>query len=170
MADRAEVWLVRHGETEWSVTGRHSGRRDLPLTARGENEARAVAAVLGGRPFGRVLCSPLQRARRTCDIAGYLDGAVIDPEVQEWDYGDCTGYTQEELSARFPDWNVWKGPLPNGESIEDVAARARRVAARIRNSAGPVALFAHGHFLRGFIPQWLGPAPAAGRPLPMGTP
>jgi len=169
MPDRAEVWLIRHGETAWSLTGQHSGRFDLPLTPRGEEEARAVAPLLAARRFDRVICSPLARARRTCEIVGLLSAAEIDPEVQEWDYGDCTGCTQQEMAARFSGWNIWSGPVPNGESIADVAARARRVADRLRGAPGATALFAHGHFLRVFTTQWLGLDPAAGRHLALET-
>jgi broad specificity phosphatase PhoE len=163
------VWLIRHGETEWSLSGQHSGRVDLPLTPRGEEEARALTGMLAGLRFDRVLCSPLARARRTCEIAGFLAAAEIDPEVQEWDYGDCTGFTQQELQARFPGWNIWSGPVPNGESIEEIAARARRVAARVRGEPGRVAVFAHGHFLRIFSTQWVGLAPTAARHLALET-
>jgi broad specificity phosphatase PhoE len=121
-----------------------------------------VGAFLAARPFAAVLCSPLRRARRTCEIAGYSAVATIDPEVQEWDYGDCTTFTQEQIRERFPDWTIWTGPVPNGESSEAIAARARRVVARIREMPGPVALFSHGHFLRIFTTQWLGLPPAAG--------
>ena len=164
-----EVWLIRHGETKWSITGQHSGRYDLPLTAQGEEEAREVSRLLAGRHFDPVLCSPLQRARRTCEITGHLPVARIDPDLQEWDYGDCTGFTQDELQERFPGWTIWSGPVPNGESIADVAGRALRVIDRLRRSHGRAALFAHGHFLRVFATQWLGLAPESGRHLALET-
>ncbi len=164
-----EIWLIRHGETAWSITGQHSGRHDLPLTARGEEEARITSSALAGRRFDQVLCSPLQRARRTCEIAGYLPDASIDPEIQEWDYGDCTGFTRAQLAERYGAWSIWDGRVPNGESIEDIAARALGVSARLQLRGGSVALFAHGHFLRVFATQFLGLPPQAGRHLALHT-
>lgn len=162
MNHSVEVWLIRHGETEWSLSGQHSGRTDLALTAHGEAEARTVGRRLNGRRFDQVWCSPLQRARRTCELAGYLGVATIDPELQEWDYGDCTGYTQEQLRQQNPEWTIWNGPVPNGESIDQIANRARGVVERLRQCRGNVAVFAHGHFLRVLTTQWLGLAPRAG--------
>ncbi len=150
------VWLIRHGETEWSITGQHSGRTDLPLTSRGEAEAVEAGELLAGRRFDHVLCSPLRRARRTCEIAGYLDVAQIEPDCQEWDYGNWTGFTQEQIRETHPDWSIWTGPVPGGESLDDIAARARRVVNRIRSTGGTTAVFAHGHFLRVFPSEWLG--------------
>jgi len=161
--------LIRHGETAWSISGQHSGRTDLPLTAAGEDEARALAGVLAGRTFTKVLCSPLQRARRTCELAGYSAVAEIDPAVQEWDYGECTSFTEEQIRERFPGWTIWSGPVPDGESIEQIAARATGVVNRIRAMSGTVAVFAHGHFLRIFATQWLGLAPQAGCHLSLDT-
>lgn len=158
-----QVWLIRHGETAWSRSGQHSGRTDLPLTPQGEHEALAVGRLLAGRPFDHVFCSPLQRARRTCELAGYLPSAIIDPDLQEWDYGDCTSFTQEQIRERHPGWTIWKGPVPNGESIAEIAARAHRVVTRLRQCHGVVAVFAHGHFLRVLTTEWLGLPPDAGR-------
>ncbi|MDZ4796670.1 MAG: histidine phosphatase family protein [Bryobacteraceae bacterium] len=158
----ATVWLIRHGETEWSISGQHSGRTDLPLTAKGEDEAREARELLAGRSFDVVLCSPLRRARRTCQLAGYLDVADIEPDCQEWDYGDWTGYTQDQIREKSPDWTIWTGPVPGGESLEDIASRAKRVVNRIRNGGGTAAIFAHGHFLRVFTTQWLGLPAATG--------
>jgi len=169
MNKSVEVWLVRHGETEWSLTGQHSGRHDLPLTARGEEEARTLGALLGGHAFDRVLCSPLQRARRTCELAGYIAVAEIDPELHEWDYGDCTSFTLEQLQGKYPGWNIWAGPVPNGESLQQIADRASRVACRIQRMEGRVAVFAHGHFLRVFTAAWLGLPPSAGRHFALDT-
>ncbi len=157
-----EVLLIRHGETEWSISGQHSGRVDLALTARGEDEAREVARLLAGQTFDCVLCSPLQRAIRTCEIAGYLPTARIEPDLREWDYGDCTTFTQEQMCERYPGWSVWGGPLPNGETAGDVAQRARRVIERLRRFPQTTAIFSHGHFLRVFATQWLGLAPESG--------
>jgi len=164
-----EIWLIRHGETEWSLSGQHSGRYDLPLTAHGEEEALETARALDGRPFDLVLCSPLQRARRTCQLAGYLPQARLEPGIQEWDYGDCTGLTRAQLAAKFGAWSIWDGPVPNGESIDDIAARARRVIHSLDRQAGSVALFAHGHFLRIFATQFLGLPPEHGRNLALHT-
>lgn len=169
MSRSIEIWLIRHGETEWSLSGQHSGRYDLPLTASGEEEARRTAAALDGRPFDLVLCSPLQRARRTCEIAGYLPVARIEPDIQEWDYGDCTGLTRAQLIQKHGNWSIWDGPVPNGESIDQIAARARRVIASLDGHQGTVALFAHGHFLRVFATQFLGLAPQHGRNLALTT-
>jgi broad specificity phosphatase PhoE len=169
MMGSTEVWLVRHGETAWSLTRRHSGRTDLPLTAHGEEEAGAAAQLLGGRKFDQVWCSPLVRARRSCEIAGYLAAARIDPDLEEWDYGDWTGLTLEQVQERCPGWNVWDGPVPGGESIEEIAARAGRVVERLREAGGTVAVFAHGHFLRVLTTQWLGLPPQAGRNFALET-
>ncbi len=169
MLEAGEVLLIRHGETEWSISGQHSGRVDLPLTARGEDEAREVGRLLAGQTFDRVLCSPLQRAVRTCEIAGYLGAAQIEPDLREWDYGDCTGLTQQQMCERYPGWTVWSGPLPNGETAGDVARRARRVIERLRQARQRTAVFSHGHFLRVFATQWLGLAPESGRHLALET-
>jgi probable phosphoglycerate mutase len=169
MSDTTEVWLIRHGETAWSLTGQHSGRTDLPLTTHGEAEAVEASQLLAGKKFDQVWCSPLRRARRTCEIAGYLAEARIDPDLQEWDYGACTGYTQEQLAQRFPGWNVWSGPTPDGESVGQISARARGVVDRLRETKGRVAVFAHGHFLRVLTTQWLGLPPEAGRNFALET-
>jgi probable phosphoglycerate mutase len=167
MAD--EIWLVRHGETTWSLSGRHTGRTDLPLTDRGEEEARAVGARLQGQSFNLVLCSPLLRARETCEIAGFLPQAILDPECMEWDYGDLNGRTREELRAAQPGWNIWDYPVPHGESLEEVAARAGRVLQRIAATPGRTAIFAHGHFLRILTATYLELLPAAARHFALAT-
>ncbi len=169
MSRSTEIWLIRHGETEWSLSGQHSGRYDLPLTANGEEEARRTARALNGRAFDLVLCSPLQRARRTCEIAGYLPHARLEPDIQEWDYGDCTGFTRAQLEQKHGRWSIWDGPVPNGESIDEIAARARRVIQSLNGHSGTVALFAHGHFLRVFATQFLGLPPQHGRNLAFTT-
>jgi probable phosphoglycerate mutase len=169
LPDPVEVWIIRHGETEWSITGQHSGRIDLPLTIQGEDEARAVSGLLDRRSFDLVLCSPLRRARRTCELAGFADVAKIDPDLQEWDYGDCTGYTQEQLREHTPAWTIWNGPVPNGESAGQIGARARRLAERLRILGGRNLLFSHGHFLRVLTAQWLGLPPQAGKHFALET-
>ncbi|MFB3778220.1 MAG: histidine phosphatase family protein [Bryobacteraceae bacterium] len=168
MSEPLELWIIRHGETEWSLSGQFSGRVDLPLTAHGEEEARATARALDGVSLDLVLCSPLQRARRTCEIAGYLSQARIEPAVAEWDYGDCTGFTEAQMRERFPGWTVWDGPIPGGESIEDVAARARGVISSLPPH-GRVAVFSHGHFLRVLTTQFLRIEPQHGRHLALET-
>lgn len=169
MSNPSRIWLIRHGETEWSLSGQHSGRYDLPLTPNGEDEARAAALALAGRSFDLVLCSPLQRAKRTCELAGYLDVAKMEPDIMEWDYGECTGFTQEQIRERIPGWTIWNGPVPGGESPDEIAARARRVIASLPANGAEVALFSHGHFLRIFASQFLEMAPQAGRHLALET-
>lgn len=169
MSKPLEIWLIRHGETAWSLTGQHSGRYDLPLTPHGEDEARATALALQGVVFDKVICSPLQRATRTCELTGYLPQARIEPDAAEWDYGDCTGFTQDQLAEKYPGWTIWRGPVPNGESIEQISARARRVIDGIKAEGGRVAVFAHGHFLRIFTTQYLGLEPERGRHFALAT-
>ena len=165
MATYNEFWLVRHGETEWALTGQHSGRYDIALTPRGEREAEALREALKPENFNIVLCSPLRRARRTCEIAGFAAVAAIEPDIMEWDYGDCTSFTRDQMRKRFPEWNIWDGPVPNGESIDQIAARASRVVEKYRHIEGRVLLFAHGHFLRIFATQFLSLPPQAGMHL-----
>ncbi|HYO83233.1 MAG TPA: histidine phosphatase family protein [Bryobacteraceae bacterium] len=159
----SEVWLVRHGETEWSLTGQHSGRNDIALTPNGEEEARRVAPLLRGEHFDQVLCSTLQRARRTCSLAGFGERAEFDPELQEWDYGECTGLTREQLGEKYPGWTIWAGPVPGGESIGEIGARARRVVEAVRSRGGRTLIFSHGHFLRVFTTEWLSLPPDSGK-------
>ncbi len=164
-----EIWLIRHGETAWSRTGQHTGRTDLPLTEKGEEEARSLTKQLTGERFELVLCSPLVRARRTCEIAGYLSQAVIDPECQEWDYGDLNGITREDYARTHPGWNIWDGPVPNGETLDQVAARTARVLDRIAAASGRVAIFSHGHFLRILTATYLQLPPWAARGFALAT-
>ena len=170
MTERSpEIWLIRHGETEWSRTGRHTGRTDVPLTPLGERQAAALARHLGGRPFALVLTSPLGRARETCRLTGYAEIAEPTEDLREWDYGDYEGRTTAEIRAEVPGWSIWTGDVPRGESVEQVGIRARRVIARAVAAAGDVALFAHGHVLRILTACWLGLPPADGRLLALGT-
>lgn len=166
---RRELWLLRHGETAWSRTGQHTGREDLPLTELGEQEALEAARLLNGRPFARVLCSPLQRARRTCQLAGYLEQARIEPLAMEWDYGEWNGLTRAQIQERIPGWNIWTGPVPGGESLHRVAERAREVLDGLSDVEGDVAIFAHGHFLRILTTRFLGLAPGAARHFALAT-
>ncbi|HLK48679.1 MAG TPA: histidine phosphatase family protein [Bryobacteraceae bacterium] len=164
-----ELWLVRHGETEWSLSGAHTGRTDLPLTPGGREQASAIARDLRGRKFALVLTSPLERARETCALAGYGDAAQLEPNLREWDYGDYEGRTTVQIRAQRPGWSLWVDGFPNGERIEQVAARAEAVIARATQAAGDVALFGHGHILRILTARWLGLPPQDGRLFALGT-
>lgn len=166
---RHEVFVVRHGATEWSRNGRHTGRTDLPLLPDGEAEATATGELLHGRPFARVFVSPLSRARRTCELAGYLDQAENCDDLLEWDYGDYEGITTKEIRETVPGWTVWDAPIPNGESIDQVSARADRVIAMTRAIDGPVAWFAHGHILRVIAARWCELAASEGKRFPLET-
>lgn len=161
-ATRSEVILIRHGETEWSLSGQHTGSTDIPLTARGEQEARGLAPLLATGAFPLVLCSPLQRARRTCELAGLAAQARLEPDLVEWDYGAYEGLTTTEIQARRPGWMVFRDGCPEGESPAQVGERVDRVIDRLRQEGGRVALVAHGHLLRVFVARWLGLEPAYG--------
>lgn len=169
MSKPSQIWLIRHGETEWSKTGQHTGREDLPLTERGEAEAHEAAALLAGAGFDRVLVSTLQRARRTAEITGHLPQARLEPMVQEWDYGRLNGRTLEEIRQEFPGWSVWSGPVPGGETVEDVAERADIVLDQILNAGGTFAVFSHGHFLRILTARFLDLDPRAAKHFALGT-
>jgi probable phosphoglycerate mutase len=158
-----EVMLVRHGETEWSRAGKHTGRTDVPLTDRGREQALAVGEALRGREFALVLTSPLQRAADTCRLAGFGDQAQERDDLVEWDYGAYEGRTTEEIRTERPGWLVWDDELPGGETLAQVGVRADRVIAEARAAEGDVLLFAHGHVLRILAARWLGLEPRAGR-------
>ena len=160
---RQELWLIRHGETEWSAANRHTGRTDIALTPAGERQAAALRQSLGGRRFGLVLCSPLRRASETCRLAGYGQGAEGTDDLLEWDYGIYEGRTTQEIRLEQPGWSIWTTSVPKGESIEQVGHRAQRVIRRALTVGGDVALFAHAHILRILAACWLGLAPDAGR-------
>lgn len=160
------IILVRHGETAWSATGRHTGRADVPLTERGEAQARALAPALAGRPFVRVVTSPLSRARRTAELAGLQpDGA--DDDLREWDYGEVEGLTAAQWRRDHPGWWLWRDGCRAGETVEEVAVRAERVLHRVTDALeeGDVALVAHGHLLRVLAVRWLQQPPQAGSRL-----
>jgi len=157
------VYLARHGETAWTVTGQHTGLTDLPLSENGERNARRLAERLRGLTFARVMASPLQRARRTCELAGFGAVAEINPDLVEWNYGEYEGRRTAEIHAERPDWQLFRDGCPGGESPEQVGARADRVAGQVRAVQGNVLLFSSGHFLRVFAARWLGLEPAAGR-------
>jgi len=170
MADhRPELWIIRHGHTEWSETGRHTGRTDVPLTEEGRRRAGGLSRLLARRAFDMVLTSPLSRALETCRIAGYGEQAEIVDDLLEWDYGDYEGLTTAQIRERVPCWTVWDGPVPDGETPEQVAVRCRRVIDRALDARGDVVLFAHGHVLRVLTATWLGLAPEAGRLVALDT-
>jgi probable phosphoglycerate mutase len=164
-AERPRLWIVRHGETEWSLAGRHTGRTDLPLTPEGERQASALGPSLAGRRFDLVLTSPLRRARDTCRLAGFGDVAQAEPDLAEWDYGGYEGMTSREIDQLAPGWTIWAGAVPGGETAEEVAARADRVITRATSAAGDALLFSHGHLLRVLAARWLGLSAAEGRLL-----
>lgn len=142
------LFLIRHGETEWSLSGRHTSRTDIPLTAEGERRAALLAPTFAAHPFGLILTSPRVRAVRTCELAGLRDRAELSEDLREWDYGDYEGRTTADIRTTDPSWNLFHDGVPNGETAEDVAARARHVVDRALAAPGDVALFSHGHFLR----------------------
>jgi broad specificity phosphatase PhoE len=154
--------LIRHGETEWTLTGRHTGRTDIPLTDNGRAAARELAPLASKARFSLVLTSPMRRARETCELAGLVGQVAVDPDLLEWNYGEYEGLTAQQIYARHHGWRVFTDGCPGGESPADVAARVDRVIARIRGVEGDVALFAHGHLFRVFAARWLGLPPAAG--------
>lgn len=160
-----EVFLVRHGETEWSRTGKHTGRTDIPLTERGREQAVAVGAALRGRRFALVLTSPLERAAETCRLAGYGEVAERREELMEWDYGAYEGRKTVDIREERPGWTLWRDGVTGGETAADVGARADRVIAELRALTGDAAVFAHGHLLRVLAARWIGLAPWAGQLL-----
>ena len=164
-----EIWLIRHGETEWSRSGAHTGRTDLPLTAAGRDDAAAIGRSFNGRAFALVLTSPLERARDTCRLAGYGEAAHIDPNLCEWDYGDYEGRATPDIQKERPGWSLWRDGVPNGETIEQVAARAEAVLARAVAADGDTALFGHGHILRILTACWLQLDPRCGSLFALST-
>lgn len=172
MGAATELWLIRHGETEWSLSRKHTGRTDIGLTEHGRKRAREMGDYLAGKKFAAVLTSPLKRARETCEIAGFGDVAKVDPDLQEWDYGVREGRTTEEIRAETPGWSVWTHEITGGEALEHVGARADEVIERALAAAGDgdrVALFAHAHILRILAARWVGLAAREGRLFVLGT-
>jgi broad specificity phosphatase PhoE len=159
---RHELVLVRHGETQWSLSGQHTSRTDLPLTEPGRERARALAGDLASRRFALVLSSPLRRARETCELAGFGGVMQLCDDLREWDYGEYEGLTTPEIWEHNPDWVLWRDGCPGGESPEQVGARADRALERLRAADGEAIAFAHGHILRVVTARWIGMAPAAG--------
>jgi probable phosphoglycerate mutase len=186
MGVATELWLVRHGETEWSLNGRHTGRTDIPLTEIGRQRAVVLGEFLAGTKFAAVLVSPMRRARETCELAGLEDHAVVDEGLKEWDYGLYEGKTTKQIQADIPGWDVWKNEIVGGETVEQVGARADGVIARALATAvsenqdpgrpaaagelgGKVALFAHAHILRILAARWIGLDARGGALFSLGT-
>jgi len=165
MSGRDDVYLVRHGETAWSITGQHTGRTDLALTSRGEEEARALGPRLKGLRFDHVLSSPLRRALRTCELAGFAGLATLDRELVEWDYGDYEGRTLAEIHRERPAWELFRDGCPGGESVLQITERADRVVSRLRALAGNILIFSSGHVLRVLAARWIDGSAALGRRL-----
>ncbi len=163
------VYLARHGETAWTISHQHTGMTDLPLTARGEGEAVRLGDRLGGLVCAEVLTSPLQRAVRTCELAGFGSTAEVESDLLEWNYGTYEGRTSADIHSGRPDWQLFRDGCPGGESPGQVGARADRVIGRVRAIGGDVLLFSSGHFLRVFAARWLGLEPVAGRYFLLGT-
>ena len=165
----SEVYLARHGETAWTLSHQHTGRSDIPLTERGHSNARGLGERLRGTAFVKVLSSPLERARRTCELAGFGGLAVIEPDLLEWDYGAYDGLTTAEICRKQPNWSLFRDGCPGGESVEQVGARADRLLERLRATPGRLLLFGHGHFFRVLAARWLGLPPQDGCLLYLST-
>jgi len=163
-----QACIIRHGETEWSVNGRHTGITDIPLTEDGRRMARELKPLLVSAQFTFVLTSPLQRARETCRLAGLGSMAEVDLDLMEWNYGEYEGLTPQEIRARRPGWMIFRDGCPDGESPEDVAARVDRVIAKLRATDGRAALFGHGHLFRVLAARWIGMPASAGRHFLLG--
>ena len=157
------AYLARHGETAWTVSGQHTGLTDIPLTERGERNARRLGERLQGLTFAKVFTSPLQRARKTCELAGFGTRCQVDPDLVEWNYGNYEGKTSAEILKQNPEWFLFRDGCPGGEMPREVAARADRVIARVRSIEGNVLLFSSGHFLRSLAARWLGQEVSFGR-------
>jgi probable phosphoglycerate mutase len=164
-----KIYLARHGETAWSLSGQHTGTTDIPLTENGERNARNLGERLRGTQFDKVFTSPLQRAKRTCELAGFGAQAEIDPDLAEWNYGEYEGKRTADIRKGRPDWFLFRDGCPGGESVEAMGARADRVIARLRALNTDVILFSHGHFLRVLGARWLGTPASAGRHLLLTT-
>lgn len=156
------ILIARHGETEWSLSGQHTSRTDLPLLPEGRRRAEEIGTELSGREFALVLCSPLRRARETCELAGLGDRAELADDLREWDYGEYEGLTTPQIREQNPSWNLWRDGCPGGERPDQVALRADRVIARLLSVDGDTVAFAHGHILRVLTARWLEMEPSAG--------
>jgi probable phosphoglycerate mutase len=164
-----EIYLVRHGQTEWSLSGRHTGRTDIPLTTAGEEAARKVASRLPAIDFAAVWSSPSQRARNTCTLAGFGDTVVIKDDLAEWDYGAYEGITTKDIQAQRPGWEIFRDGCPNGETAADVGARADRIITQLREINGNVLIFSSAHFLRVFATRWISLPPEDGKRFVLDT-
>jgi probable phosphoglycerate mutase len=160
-----KIYLIRHGETEWTVLGKHTGNTDIPLTAQGEEDAKKIRDYLKGVGFQKVLVSPLQRAKETCRLSGFFSHALIDEDLREWDYGRYEGLTTSEIRKENPSWTIFSQGAPDGESIADIGARANRVLGRVCSIPGDVAIFSSGHILRSIAARWLGMPVSFGKHL-----
>jgi probable phosphoglycerate mutase len=172
MSEQVELWLIRHGETEWSLSGKHTSRTDISLTEHGRRRAEELREYLKGKKFEAVFVSPMQRARETCAIAGFGDVAAVDEGLREWDYGVYEGKTTTEIRKEVPGWSVWKDEIVGGETVEHVGERADEVIVRALAagaSGGAVALFAHAHILRILAARWIGLEADGGKLLALGT-
>ena len=164
-----EIYLARHGETAWSLSGQHTGRTDIPLTEKGERDAMSLKRRLAEIAFSEVYFSPLQRARRTCELAGFEEVAHAEPDLVEWDYGKYEGLRTAEIRLKQPGWYIFRDGCPDGESLVDVGARADRVIARLRKNGGRILLFGHGHFSRILAARWIGLPPEQAKHLMLST-
>lgn len=164
-----QIVCVRHGPTEWSQSGRHTGHTDIPLTADGAAQARALAALIPALPFAEIRSSPSSRARETARLAGFADCCIVDPDLAEWDYGDFEGLKSTEIQAAHPGWRLFRDGCPGGESVAEVGARADRVIAQLRSLAAPVLLFSSAHFLRSLAGCWIGLGVPGGSKLVLDT-
>lgn len=169
MRTKHEIWLLRHGETAWSLSGQHTGWTDIPLTVEGERQARELGEALKSKSFAAVYTSPLQRAARTCELAGLAAQALRVDNLREWNYGSVEGRTVNDLRVGIPDWSIWTHGSPDGESIEEVYLRAGRVIEMAMEAEGDVALFAHGHLLRILTANYLGLPPRDARLFALST-
>ena len=168
-SDSLRLYLIRHGETEWSLSGKHTGRTDIPLTPNGEDEARELGKRLRGIAFDSVLTSPLERARQTCQLAGLDKAPEIEPDLAEWDYGDYEGRRSVDIRKERPDWNIYRDGCPLGETPTQVSDRADRLFARLRARSGNIALFSHGQFGCVLGMRWIGLAVADAQHFMLGT-
>jgi len=168
-ADLPEIYLARHGETAWSISGQHTGLTDIPLTGRGEQNAASLGKRLNETTFSEVLTSPLVRARKTCDLAGFASQAKVDPDLVEWDYGRYEGRKTDEIHAEDPAWSLFRDGCPDGESLLQIGTRADRVVARLKAMTGRVLVFSHGHFCRILAARWIGQPAEDARHYLLGT-
>jgi probable phosphoglycerate mutase len=165
MNPNRKIYLIRHGETTWTLSGQHTGSTDIPLTSKGEQDALLLGKRLKGHTFEKVLTSPLKRAEHTCELTGLLKHAYTDPDLIEWNYGDYEGLTTQEIRKQDPNWTIFDRGAPNGESLTDVTARANKILAKIHSSHGDICIFSHGHFLRVLAARWLNLSSLEGKHL-----